>query len=241
MLGTGQPVLTPWASNVAALVHSYFGGQEQGSALARVLFGDVSPSGKLPYTMARGESQYAEIGVDNPVATEANVDVPYREGRFLGYRGFDAVGLTPQFPFGHGLSYTTFRYGVANATPASSNGTRPISIRFRLTNTGRRSGAEVAQVYLSSPRSGEPVRKLVGFAKVELDPGESRNVTVTIDPDDVTHRSRTGAPARTAGRRREAPTRCPSARPRATFGGPTPSRSAEGREANQLTRSAQAG
>jgi beta-glucosidase len=81
------------------------------------------------------------------------------------------------------------RRGVsrANATPASSNGTRPIRVRFRLTNTGRRSGAEVAQVYLTSPRSGEPVRKLVGFAKVELDPGQSRNVTVTIDPDDVTH------------------------------------------------------
>jgi beta-glucosidase len=109
VLGTGQPVLTPWASRVAAVVHSYFGGQEQGSALARVLFGDVNPSGKLPYTMARGESQYAEIGVDNPVATEANLDVQYREGRFLGYRGFDRAGLTPQFPFGHGLSYTTFR------------------------------------------------------------------------------------------------------------------------------------
>ena len=89
VLGTGQPVLTPWASRVAAVVHSYFGGQEQGSALARVLFGDVNPSGKLPYTMARGESQYAEIGIDNPVATEANLDVQYREGRFLGYRGFD--------------------------------------------------------------------------------------------------------------------------------------------------------
>jgi beta-glucosidase len=187
VLGTGQPVLTPWASNVAAVVQSYFGGQEQGAALARVLFGDVDPSGKLPYTMARGESQYAEIGVDNPVATEANLDVHYREGRFLGYRGFDRVGLTPQFPFGHGLSYTTFRYGRANATPASTNGTRPIRVRLRLTNTGQRPGAEVAQVYLSSPRSDEPVRKLVGFAKVELRPGQSQNVTVTIDPADVTH------------------------------------------------------
>jgi beta-glucosidase len=82
----------------------------------------------------------------------------------------------------------TFKYGKAKVTPGSTNGTRPIRVRFRLTNTGERSGAEVAQVYLSPPSStGEPVRKLVGFAKVQLDPRRSRKVTVTIDPADVTH------------------------------------------------------
>ena len=188
VLGTAVPVLTPWASKVAGVVQSYYGGQEQGDAVARVLFGDVNPSGKLPYTMARSESQYGQIGVDNPVATEANLDVNYREGLNLGYRGFDKLNLTPQFPFGYGLSYTTFAYDKAKVTPGSTDGTKPIRVRFKLTNTGSRAGTETAQVYLGAPAgTGEPVKKLVGFTKVTLNPGETRNVEVTIDPNDVTH------------------------------------------------------
>jgi len=188
VLGTGAPALTPWKDQVAGIVQSYFGGQEQGDALARALFGDVNPSGKLPYTMAASEAQYETIGIQNPVTNESNLNVPFNEGLLVGYRGFDKFGLTPHFPFGYGLSYTTFDYGKVNVTPGSTDGTRPVKVRFRLTNTGSRAGAEVAQVYLSAPTStGEPMRKLVGFEKVMLNPGETRTVVITIDHNDVTH------------------------------------------------------
>lgn len=188
VLGTALPVLTPWASDVAAIVHAYAGGQEQGHAIARILFGDSSPSGKLPYTMALSEEQYATIGIDNPVRTEWNLDVEYEEGLHIGYRGFDRHELTPRFPFGHGLSYTTFGIDALGVEPASSDGTEPVTVRFTLTNTGATTGAEVAQAYLAVPEGyGEPLRKLVAFAKVLLEPGESREVVLVIDPHDVTH------------------------------------------------------
>jgi beta-glucosidase len=188
VIGTGLPVLTPWAAQVAGVLHAYFGGQEQGHAIARVLFGDVNPSGKLPYTMAQSEDQYEQIGIANPVRTEWNRDVHYAEGLHLGYRGFDRHGLTPQFPFGHGLSYTRFDYEALTATPQHSDGTEPIRFAFRLTNVGSRAGAEVAQAYLEVPEGyGEPLRKLVGFQKVVLEAGESREVEIVIDPFDVTH------------------------------------------------------
>lgn len=188
VLGAGAPVLMPWADEVAAILHSYFGGQEQGHAIANVLFGDVNPSGKLPYTMAHSEDQYAAIGIGNPVHNESNLDVHYTEGLHLGYRGFDRHGLTPRFPFGHGLSYTTFNYDDLVVSPQSSDGTEPIRATFTLSNTGSVAGAEVAQAYLAVPEGlGEPVRKLVGFAKVWLEPGESRQVEIVIDPYDVTH------------------------------------------------------
>jgi beta-glucosidase len=153
-----------------------------------VLFGDVNPSGKLPYTMAKSEAQYEQLGIANPVRTEWERDVHYSEGLHLGYRGFDRDGLTPQFAFGHGLSYTQFAYGDISVTPAISDGTEPIRVSFRLTNTGSVAGAEVAQAYLAVPDGhGEPLRKLVGFRKVALDPGESRDVEVVIDPFDVTY------------------------------------------------------
>lgn len=188
VLGTGLPALTPWASDVAAVVQSYFGGQEQGHAVARVLFGDVNPSGKLPYTMAQSEEQYETIGIANPVRTEWNRDVVYAEGLHLGYRGFDRHGLTPQFPFGHGLSYTQFHFSDLSVDQPESDGTTPVVIRFTLSNVGSRAGAEVAQVYLAVPDGyGEPLRKLVGFAKVFLASGESREVEISIDPYGPAH------------------------------------------------------
>ena len=186
--GTGAPFLMPWAPEVPAILLGYHGGQEQGHAFASVLFGDVNPSGRLPYTVAESEDQYATIGIANPVATEGNVDVHYGEGLFIGYRGFDQHGLIPRFPFGHGLSYTTFGYDGLTADPPLSDGTEPVRLRFTLTNTGSVAGAEVAQAYLCVPDGhGEPVKKLVGFRKVRLEPGESRKVEIVIDPFDAAH------------------------------------------------------
>jgi beta-glucosidase len=188
VLATGVPVTTPWAAQVPAVVQSYFGGGRQGAAIARVLFGDVSPSGRLPYTMALDEEQYAVIGIRNPVATEDDVDVHYREERHLGYRGFLKHDLTPQFAFGTGLSYTTFEYGEATVTPSRTDGAERVIVRFTLTNTGTVRGTEVAQAYLETPSgAAEPITKLVGFARVALDPGQTRQVEIPIDPDHVTH------------------------------------------------------
>lgn len=188
VLGTGAPVLMPWTPEVPAILHAYYGGQEQGHAIARVLFGDVNPSGRLPYTIAMSEEQYETIGIANPVRAEDNLDVHYGEGVFIGYRGFDRHGLTPRFPFGHGLSYTTFGYDGLSVTPPVSDGIEPVTLRFRLTNTGSRAGAEVTQAYLSVPDGhGEPLKKLAGFRKVHLEPGESRDVEIVIDPFDASH------------------------------------------------------
>lgn len=188
VLGTGLPPLTPWASEVAAIVHSYYGGQEQGHAVARVLFGDVNPSGKLPYTLARSEDQYETIGIANPVRTEWNKDVVYTEGLHLGYRGFDRHGLDSQFPFGHGLSYTSFELSGLTVDQAESDGTSPVTLRLTVSNVGSRAGAEVAQAYLQVPDGhGEPIRKLVGFTKVHLEAGEAREVEIVIDPYGPAH------------------------------------------------------
>ena len=106
----------------------------------------------------------------------------------MGYRGYDQFGIEPLFPFGHGLSYTSFAYGQLHVEPETSDGTRAVQVRFTVTNTGARAGAEVAQVYLGLPAStSEPPRRLVGWAKVELEPGETREVSVTLDPEASSH------------------------------------------------------
>ncbi len=192
VLMTGQPVAMPWLDAVAAVVQAWYPGEEQGNVVARVLFGDVNPSGKLPVTFPRGVA-----GTPPGVAPEgagASPLVPYSEGMLLGYRAYDALGVAPLFPFGYGLSYTTFRYAalavedpvrrpgfVARRAPSDRMG--PARVSFTLTNTGARAGAEVAQVYVGSCAAGTPPKALAGFAKVALDPGESRRVTVEISPD----------------------------------------------------------
>ena len=144
VLGAAGPVTMPWLRQVDAVVDSYFGGQEQGNALAGVLFGDVNPSGKLPVTFPRNEGQPGRLGIQNPWDTVDTLEVPFGEGIFVGYRGYDAKGLSPLFPFGHGLSYTSFKYSKLEVD-ARNGGAR---VRFTLRNTGRRTGAEAAQVYV---------------------------------------------------------------------------------------------
>jgi len=186
-LATGGPVLLPWLDQVPVVLESWYAGQEQGNALADVLFGDVNPSGKLPVTFPRSErdtpvsspEQYA--GRDDFVAS-------YSEGLGVGYRGYDQFGIEPLFPFGHGLSYTSFAYSRLQLVPETTDGTKNVQVRFTLTNTGSRAGAEVAQVYLGLPAStGEPPKRLVGWAKVELEPGETKEVSVSLDPNSASH------------------------------------------------------
>ena len=181
VVASGGPVLMPWLDRVPAVLESWYGGQEMGNALADVLFGDVNPSGKLPITFPRSES---ETPVSEPSQYSRTASVAhFSEGLGVGYRGYDQFGIEPLFPFGYGLSYTSFAYSNLKVEPDTSDGTRHIQVTFSITNTGSRAGTEIAQVYLGLPTStGEPPKRLVGWAKVPLKSGESRVVTVTLDP-----------------------------------------------------------
>jgi beta-glucosidase len=190
----------PWIDSVPAVLEAWFPGQEDGAIVARLIFGLANPSGKLPVTFPRRESDLPANsarrwpGVDSSgaavsvsrsagFASGAPTTVEYSEGLQVGYRWFDANHIVPLFPFGHGLSYTTFKLSRLAVTPRTSDGTRPIEIRVAVTNTGRRRGAEVPQVYLAFPAAaGEPPKRLVAFQKVWLDPGETKVARTVIDP-----------------------------------------------------------
>jgi beta-glucosidase len=182
VLATGGPALMPWLDQVPAVLESWYGGQEQGNALADVLFGDVNPSGKLPVTFPRGDSA-TPVSSPGQYSRTALV-AQFTEGLAVGYRGYDQLGIEPLFPFGYGLSYTSFAYSQLHVAPETTDGSKPIRVSFTLTNTGSRAGAETAQIYLRLPTStGEPPKRLVDWAKVELEPGETREVSVTLDPN----------------------------------------------------------
>ncbi|TMH28588.1 MAG: glycosyl hydrolase [Betaproteobacteria bacterium] len=177
-----------------AMLEVWFPGQEDGHIVADLLLGVVNPSGKLPVTfpkVGKGFMDWVKTdpsvfpGVSN-VAGQPQVE--YKEGLNIGYRWYDAQGVTPAFAFGHGLSYTTFSMSALTVTPKISDGTQPIRIQFVLQNTGGRAGAEVPQLYLGLPSSiGEPPKRLVGFAKLQLNPGEQTTVQLTIDPAATNH------------------------------------------------------
>ncbi|HVF44627.1 MAG TPA: glycoside hydrolase family 3 C-terminal domain-containing protein [Pyrinomonadaceae bacterium] len=173
-----------WIDRVPALVQAWYPGQEGGTALAEILLGDVNPSGRLPVTFERRwEDNPAH---DSYYPAEGN-RVVYKEGVFVGYRGYEKNNTKPLFPFGHGLSYTTFRYSNLTVRPSpTGDGTSPAplyEISFDVTNTGRREGADVAQVYVGDTHSkiARPAKELKGFSKVSLRPGETRRVTVRLN------------------------------------------------------------
>ncbi len=179
---SGAPVEMPWADRAATLVQYWFCGMDGGSALARVLFGDVNPSGRLPFTFPRrlADSPAHALGNYGPVRVE------YAEGVFIGYRWHDAKGLEPLFPFGHGLGYTRFELG---ATKVSVNALRmgdTLTVRVPLTNVGARVGAGVVQLYVEDVAASvpRPPRELKGFAKLRLAPGETGVAEFTLTPRD---------------------------------------------------------
>lgn len=182
VLAAAGPVTMPWLSRVRAVVDSYYGGQEQGNAIADVLFGDVNPSGKLPVTFPRSENQPKQLGLTQPWERLRELEVPFTEGIFVGYRGYDEKRLDPLFPFGHGLSYTRFAYGNVTTRPGSGSDAG-VDVRFTVRNTGSRTGAETAQVYVGRLPTSVPTppKQLAGFAKVTLDPGERRRLRVKLD------------------------------------------------------------
>jgi len=186
-----DPILMPWIDSVPAVLEAFNPGEEDGHVVGRLLFGVVNPSGKLPMTYPRLATETATNtperypGVASP---EGYPVVAYSEGMEVGYRWFQARGKEPLFPFGFGLSYTQFRISNLQATPKSSDGKRPIQLRFEIENTGKREGAEVAQAYLGlPPATGEPPKRLVAFEKANLKPGEKRVIRMTIDPAASSH------------------------------------------------------
>jgi beta-glucosidase len=170
-----------WLDDVGALLHTWYPGQEGGTAVAEILFGDVNPSGKLPVSFEKRWEDNATYNSYYDV--DGDKKVAYKEGLFLGYRHFDSDNVEPLFPFGFGLSYTTFEYKNLSISPAAKGGGVPFTVTFDVTNTGRRAGAEAAQVYVHEvePSVPRPVKTLKGFEKVWLQPGETKSVKVVLE------------------------------------------------------------
>ena len=180
MTSGGAVDMTAWLDRVPALLQAWYPGQEGGTAIAEILFGAVNPSGRLPATFERRwednpsyDSYYPEPGT---------LRIHYKEGVFVGYRGFESKNVEPLFPFGHGLSYTNFEYGKLSISPDRTNDGKVV-VSFDLTNAGSRAGAEVAQVYVADSHSDvpRPPKELKGFTKVFLQPGETTRVSVELD------------------------------------------------------------
>lgn len=169
-----------WLGEVPAVLQAHYSGMEGGHALADILFGKVNPSGKLTVTYQKQLSDSPAHALDTYPGT--NGTLFYKEGLLVGYRWFDAKKIEPQFPFGYGLSYTTFKYSGLKLIPAEgSNGI--VSAQFEIKNTGKMAGAEVAQLYVSekNPTVTRPEKELKGFKKVFLKPGEKQTVTIPLD------------------------------------------------------------
>jgi beta-glucosidase len=171
----------PWLSSVKGVVEAWYPGQEDGNAIADILFGKVDPSGKLPVTFP---ARLADVPASTP-AQWPGVDkkVEYSEGLLVGYRWYEAKGITPLFPFGFGLSYTTFSFSNLSVTPSSLSSGDTATVSVDVTNTGPVTGAETVQAYVGDPSStGEPPEQLKGFDKVTLTPGQTTPVSISLGP-----------------------------------------------------------
>jgi beta-glucosidase len=199
--GAGMEMAS-WLSESLAVLESWFAGQEGGTALGEILFGDVNPSGHLPVTFERRLEDYPCMA--NAPATYPGVKAPgeaypkvaYSEGIFVGYRGTDQAGRTPLFPFGYGLSYTTFAYKNLQVKTDPTGSNLDVTVQFEVTNTGSMAGAAVSQVYVGEPHPSapRPHKELKGYVRTMLAPNETRTVTVNLDRDsfvfyDVTSKS----------------------------------------------------
>ena len=192
VIESGSPVTMPWVDGPAGILEAWYGGSDGANALGNVIFGTVNPSGKLPNTFPKSEADLPHPTVTQPPPASAHFDgastpeiglppfpVSYDEGLKVGYKWYDAENKPVLFPFGFGLSYTTFGYSGLTVTPAADC----VKVTFTITNTGSRAGAEIAEVYAALPASAqEPPKRLIGFTKVKLEPKEKKTVTVEVDP-----------------------------------------------------------
>ncbi|MGH9590313.1 MAG: glycoside hydrolase family 3 C-terminal domain-containing protein, partial [Terracidiphilus sp.] len=177
---SGSAVLMPWIDEVPVVLEAWYPGEEDGNAVADVLTGKVDPSGKLPLTFPRDVDQTLAKNPEQYPGVDGTVR--YTEGLEVGYRGYTSNNVTPLFPFGFGLSYTTFSFGDLKVTHAS--GSNDATVSFKITNTGKTAGADVTQLYLGFPsiaEGNEPPIQLKGFQKILLNPGESKTVELKLD------------------------------------------------------------
>ena len=184
---SGDPVAMPWRNRVAAIVQAWYGGSESGEALADVLTGDICPSGKLPFTWpVKLQDVGAHALKTYPGMWRADhkiIDETYSEGIYVGYRWAEAKHIRPLFAFGHGLSYTTFKLSDLRLSSPSLTSADSLTVTVNVRNTGRCAGSETVQLYIHDDRCSvdRPVKELKGFAKVSLQPGESKDVKIVID------------------------------------------------------------
>lgn len=188
---SGNAVAMPWADKVPAILQAWFLGSESGNSLADVIFGHVNPSGKLPMTFpVRLDDVAAHAVGEYPGTKRADsdiVDIRYNEGVMVGYRWFDTRKIRPLFAFGHGLSYTTFGYGKLSADASKIGPDGALTLSVDVTNTGSRAGAETVQLYISDTKASvkRPAKELKNFAKIYLEPGQTKTVTFTVRPSDL--------------------------------------------------------
>ncbi|MGA8490626.1 MAG: glycoside hydrolase family 3 C-terminal domain-containing protein [Terriglobales bacterium] len=188
VFNAGAPVnVSRWVGEVPSVVDAWFGGEEIGHAIADVLFGDVNPSGKLPFSFI---NDFKESPAHGNYPGE-DLHVKYAEGIYVGYRYFDKHGITPQFPFGYGLSYTNFGYSDLKIKPERVSGSQSVEVTLKLRNQGKRAGAEVVELYVHDGHSSvdRPVKELKGFRRVELAPGKSTTVSFRLDKSSLAYYS----------------------------------------------------
>ncbi len=190
VMENGGAQLMPWLANVSAVLEAWFPGQRGAEAIANILFGAVNPSGKLPVTFPASEADLPHPAIAAPSNPNSSVPFPvsYSEGLLVGYKWYDANHMTPLFPFGFGLSYTTFSFANANVVSNLASTNPNFQVNVDVTNTGAVAGAEVVQVYLGLPAAtDEPPKRLVAWRKVSLQPGAKQTVTVEVDQNDSSH------------------------------------------------------
>ena len=179
VLDTGGPVLMPWLDQAAGVLEAWYPGQRDGDAIAAILFGDAEPSGRLPQTFPSSDAAVPASTMDQWPGSGLAQDAAFSEGLDVGYRWYDAQKVAPLFPFGFGLSYTSFEYSHLRVERVRKD----IMVSFTVTNTGKREGLDVPQVYVDDPRTaGEPPKQLQAFTKVFLRPHRSLRVSVTLAP-----------------------------------------------------------
>jgi beta-glucosidase len=183
---SGGPVLMPWSRQIPAILEAWYPGEEDGNVVADLLTGAVNPSGKLPITFPDSEQQGPARTLDQypGVGPKPDTAVNYSEGALVGYRWYDAKNIRPLYPFGYGLSYTTFAYRNLNVVPASASPSG-MPVNFDVTNTGKCAGSEVAQVYVTLPATPDlvqPPRQLKGFVRLTLAAGETQHAQVVLPP-----------------------------------------------------------
>ena len=201
VLETGSPATMPWADRVNGILEAWYGGSRGAQALARVIFGEANPSAKLPLTFPKSDADLPHLSIVKPPPESTTghhefdawkriaaglpaFQITYEEGLKVGYKWYDAEQKPVLFPFGYGLSYTTYAYSDLKVTPLEATAGKKVRVSFKIQNTGNRDGAEIGEVYAALPAStGEPPKRLVGWSKVKLKAGESQEVMIEVDPE----------------------------------------------------------